>query len=61
MNDFTKEELKIIRMLINSTDEKVLTKSEEIIIVQSKIQSMIDNFDAQVIEVWHCEKCGHVQ
>lgn len=44
MNDFTKKELKIIRMLINSTDEKVLTESDEIIMVQSKIQSMIENY-----------------
>jgi hypothetical protein len=44
MNDFTKEELKIIRNLINNLDEKMLTWNDEVILVQSKLQSMIDNY-----------------
>lgn len=44
LNTFTKEELEIIRTLINNTDEKALTSSEEIMVVQSKIQCLIDNY-----------------
>lgn len=44
MNDFTIEELFMIRSLINSNDPKLLTSSEKAILVQSKIQSMIDNY-----------------
>lgn len=68
MNDFTKDELIIIRKLINSTDEKIITESDEIMIVQSKIQNMIDNYCDQTPACEHkwlnmayaymqCEKC----
>ena len=68
MSDFTKEELKIIRNLINNLDEKMLTWSESVILVQSKIQSMIDNYcehkqsgevrDVDFIKV--CTQCKEV-
>ncbi len=44
MNDFTKEELILIRYLINNMDETRLTHSKPLILVQSKIQSLIDNY-----------------
>lgn len=64
MNDFTIEELFMIRSLINSNDPKLLTSSEKAILVQSKIQSMIDNYcDAHDWEddgslMACCKKCG---
>ena len=67
MNDFTQEELKLIRKLINNMDEKVLTESNEIMIVQSKIQSMIDYYcdhewafyispHGNAVRCWKCNK-----
>lgn len=66
MNDFTKGELETIRYLINNMDEKILTQSEHVILVQSKIQSMIDNYcehDCKatiwICQVTACSKCGY--
>lgn len=64
MNDFTKEELEDIHLVYRTfcNDDGVqrkITNLENGIL--SKLKSMIDNYDAQVIQVWHCEKCGHVQ
>ena len=62
MNDFTKEELKEInrclKYMINggTTPYSSLTMA-----LNKKLQSLIDNYDVQVIKCWHCEKCGHVQ
>lgn len=67
MNDFTKRELEIIRNLINNLDEKMLTWSEEVILVQSKIQWMIDNYCehewenyymGNMIRGIYCAKCN---
>jgi hypothetical protein len=60
MNDFTKHELEVLRndtlIAIKFDDESPVR-----LLLVNKIQSLIDNYDAQVIPVWHCEKCGHVQ
>lgn len=63
MNDFTKEELQIIHLDMTIYAEKthLLKESPSHKALRDKIQSMIDNYDAKVIEVWHCEKCGNVQ
>lgn len=64
MTDFTLAELLIIRALINSTDEKMLTASEQIMMVQSKIQWMIDNdCDHEWHDAMHqrCSKCFETQ
>lgn len=60
MNDFTKEELEEIAFNLGEirTWSDTLENSWPVL---DKIQYMIDNYDAKVIEVWHCEKCGHVQ
>lgn len=60
MNDFTKDELKDLLSVINESIT-VGTQPECIHILRDKIQSMIYDYDAQVIQAWHCEKCGHVQ
>jgi predicted nucleic acid-binding Zn-ribbon protein len=69
MNEFTKRELEIIRKLINNLDEKMLTSSQEIILIQSKIQSMIDNYCkhekireliSQDDYIKQCEHCGEI-
>ena len=44
MNNFTKEELQHIRFLINNMNVHLLTADKAYILVQSKIQSMIDNY-----------------
>lgn len=44
MNDFTIEELFIIRSLINSNNPELLTSSAKVMLVQSKVQSMIDDY-----------------
>lgn len=60
MNDFTKEDLKdllkcISIVVIDFGTSNILEQ------LKKKIESMIDNYDAKIIESWHCEKCGHVQ
>ena len=50
MNEFTKEELEQIQACGHYSME-----------LRNKIQDIIDGYDAEVIEAWHCEKCGHVQ
>ena len=60
MNDFTKQELEVLK---NDTLIAIKFDNESPIrlLLVSKLQSMINLYDAQVIEVWHCEKCGHIQ
>lgn len=52
MNDFTKEELEDIKQLASDYGN---------IDLYEKTKSMVDLYDAEVILVWNCEKCGHVQ
>ena len=63
MNEFTKEELALIRTGMRCVVTFVAVKDDYITAnnLLEKIQSMIDNYEAKVIPVWHCEKCGHVQ
>ncbi len=62
MNDFTKEELETMRNgIFSSMGSSSLWRIPENDLLVDKIQSMINDYDAQVIEAWHCEKCGHVQ
>ena len=62
MNDFTKEELQNLLSCVKHNKAYHLNHMEIIYpILMNKIQSMIDDYDIPVIEVWHCEKCGHVQ
>lgn len=59
MNDFTKEELeRILEGVSWWLDGDDSLYSEELI---DKIETMIETYEAKVIEAWHCEKCGHVQ
>jgi hypothetical protein len=59
VNDFTKKELKKFLSLIRGESRKLsIEQSFELV---SKLQFLINNYDAKVIEAWHCEKCGHVQ
>lgn len=64
MNEFTKEEL---FSLSDAMEHSVQRDNDDDEIhdqwasAYTKIQSMIDLYDAEVIKVWHCEKCGHVQ
>lgn len=59
MNEFTKEELVSMgRALVAYYCDPRNTCDDELV---TKIQSMINNYDAKVVEAWHCEKCGHVQ
>lgn len=55
MNNFTKEELIQIQEAMHYWHEGMQ------ISLTGKIQFMIDNYETKTIEVWHCEKCGHVQ
>ena len=55
MNDFNKEELQIIRFLINNTKNYLLTSVKEFVEVQSKIQCMIDSYCDEDIE----NMCDH--
>jgi len=62
MNDFTPDELEEILgwatvYCIGASDLSYRVSKALI----DKIQFMINNYDAKVIEVWHCEKCGHLQ
>lgn len=57
--DFTKEELGEIFWIIEGCTMDYIGKENNVLI--NKIQSMIDNYDANVIDAWQCEKCGHVQ
>ncbi len=59
MNDFTKKELQYLLEMVDSI--LIANRSVNSDELQEKIQSMVDNYDYQVIKVWHCEKCGHVQ
>ncbi len=63
MSDFTKEELKIIHLdiCVYLNKSTFLNPPQHHIDLRDKVSDMIDLYDAQVIEVWHCEKCGHVQ
>lgn len=55
MNEFTKEEL------INIFESLMDTKLPVYEDLPSKVSFMIDYYESNVIPVWHCEKCGHVQ
>ena len=64
MNDFTQEELVLLACWSANRFNQVgkdQAKNEGTISLSHKIQDMIINYDAKVIDVWHCEKCGHVQ
>lgn len=59
MNDFTKQELeRILEGITWWLDGDTALYCETLI---NKLQSMIDLYDTNVVQVWHCEKCGHVQ
>jgi len=68
MSDFTKEELQHIRFLINNMNAHLLTADKAYILVQSKIQSMIDNYcepeNKAKAHEWStkytCMKCGEL-
>ncbi len=60
MSDFTKEELIEIYWKFEYYFDDLDGLVEESPLMK-KIQDIIDNYDAKVVEVWHCEKCGHVQ
>lgn len=60
MNDFTKEDLSILFKCVRIS-EMEFGECKEIDKMKIKLQFMIDNYDAKIIEAWHCEKCGHVQ
>lgn len=55
MNDFTKDELINIFESLMDTELPVYED------LPSKVSHMIDYYESQLIQVWHCEKCGHVQ
>lgn len=64
MSEFTKEELE--KILLWGTDvvesmgiTQFYTQGHGA--VCDKIESMINDNEANVIHVWHCEKCGHLQ
>lgn len=59
MNDFTKEELQQICQFFNIAIED-FQEPESTYRLRDKVQSMIDNYDVEVI-LWRCEKCGHAQ
>ena len=60
MNDFTKKELTwLCHELIEANEQYPLPKLGKSVL--NKIKDMIINYDAKIIKVWHCEKCGHVQ
>lgn len=66
MNDFTKDELLLIMHDLGFLDDETKTcykhaSSEFILNLQNKIRYMVNNYDTKAIEVWQCEKCGHVQ
>jgi hypothetical protein len=61
MNEFTKEELDKILNCVAFTCWEHPSEDEKLTLVRIKIQSLIELYDCKVIEVWHCEKCGHVQ
>lgn len=62
MNDFTKEELQHLRACISCTIVTGYAPDAEVLqLMRNKINSLIDNYDAEAIEAGHCEKCGHVQ
>ena len=60
MNDFTKEELILAHELIDACIE-LAREPDCVYDLRDKIQSMIDSYYSQSIDVWHCEKCGHLQ
>lgn len=62
MNEFTKEELMHLEACVSCIWLTGYSPSVQICDdLQAKLQFLIDNYDVQVIPVWHCEKCGHVQ
>ena len=62
MNDFTKDELEQIRDDLEFEMSMYRMANNQFNInLLNKTQRMIDNYDADVIKVWHCEKCGQVQ
>lgn len=66
MNELTEHELKILIWAINYARERTTDCSDATSRVKKKIQTMIDNYDSEtlnskVVELWNCEKCGHVQ
>lgn len=58
MNDFTKKELYLLSQAMNALYSNLNVNDSDL---YKKIQSMINNYDAKIVEAWHCEKCGHVQ
>lgn len=60
MNVFTKEELEFILDGTRYWSNQNIT-SPWVFEFKEKVESLIDNCDAKIINVWHCEKCGHVQ
>jgi hypothetical protein len=54
MNDFTKDELQYLLSAYWTSDSTFPG-------LLDKLKSMIENYDAKTIKVWHCEKCGHIQ
>ena len=62
MNEFTKEELiEINRCLRYMTKGGVTPYSCLTMALKNRTQQMIDFSHRKPINVWHCEKCGHVQ
>ena len=59
MSRFTKEELRIIKNNLNWSEYHL--QNEKLNEISKQLQSMIDLYDTETIEAWHCEKCGHVQ
>ena len=60
MNNFTKDDLILLHEL-TLKDIHWLRENSKFIDLNNKIKEIIDYYDAQIIKVWHCEKCGHVQ
>lgn len=62
MNYFNKEELQEIHRCLKYMVKGGTTPYSNLTMeLKNKLQFMMDKYDAQVIEAWHCEKCGHVQ
>jgi hypothetical protein len=64
MNEFTQDELIKLKNGLEYLPNSVSISSDywnECQKIINKINFIIDNYDAQVIDAWHCEKCGHVQ
>lgn len=63
MNDFSKNELKDLKGLVESYLMHVGMDDYpcDHINLKQKLTNLIELYDAKTIKVWHCEKCGHVQ